>query len=529
MVRRRNSSKAQISNSKSQVGKRKSKIENRDLPLSEQSEEAGFQSPVRNPKSKIESRTLRTLHSALRIVKGNVPRSHEYAYYPAFSWDGRTLAYSWYRGPYWVELRTVSLVDGTVRVVYSKPGLILNPHDWTPDGRTIVCETLNLERETFKWLGLVDVESGELHEPLPLWGPGRGLKVSPDGRYVAYDLAERGHANIYVFDLRSREQSKTLFNVSGYLAGWDAPVWSADGTLLLARNQGNFELWAQQVRAGRPTEETYLVQRDLPRALLALSGADHAALPEFYEPPMEASAGEALSFFEEFDGAQLDSAWSLFQWPGSNIYGYRHLGRISLTDHPGYLRYYVDPMTSGTSRGYRPRFSGYYWFYPALELRRALAGRRWTLQARVTYSMVEGANGRDLELGVVFGEARRRAVLRITNNRDIVPQERGLSVAFHVGPWNVPLSGTETAYRSPADTSGLAPFTYVWRISRRDSVLSVEISDDEGGHFQPLFTTTLKREWRTQPQALILTGGSWFVPAGTYADWDYIRFQVLNR
>lgn len=466
--------------------------------------------------------TLRTPHSALRIVPADFSRSHEYAYYPAFSRDGKTIAYSWYRGPYWVELRTVSLQDGAIRVLHSKPGLILNPHDWTPDGQAVVCETLDFEREVLKRLGLVRVDNGTLQEIIPLDRNSRGMTVSADGGYVVYDLVLQGQRNIYVLDLQTGEQSQKLFGVPGYLAGWDGPVWSPQGDAILARNIGSFELWMQPFADGRRVGKATMIQSDLRQAMLAWKENEHVQLPPPKNPTPTADAH--TDFTEEFDDPTLDPAWQVWKYTGPNLYETRSFGRYSLTDRPGYLRYYLDASSAEAhGSGYHPMFTGWYWQYPSLEISRPLYGDHWLLEARATYSLVSGANGRRLTLVIYLDDGPARETrLVIVRNKDIGPESNHLSVHF------IDRGTHSENFISQRDTLDLGPFTYTYRITRADTLIKVQVSDNDGATYRELLVVTLRPELRGRPQRLALTGGAWFVPAGSYADWDYVRFRVLK-
>jgi len=466
---------------------------------------------------------LQNPQSKIRIVKADFSRSPEYAYYPAWSRDGKYIAYSWYRGPNFIELRVVSVNDGKIDVVYSDPKLMINPDDWSPDGKTIVCETLNCERDTFKHLALVRVNSRELQDVLPLAGDTRRLHFSPEGNYVVYNL-ER-HRRIYLLALEDLQPVEIPTDLPG-IVGYDGPIWSPDGKLILCRNVGTYDLWAIPMQNGKPTEKPYPVESDLSKTMLSLKGI--ASPSTRMNQSMNKNAIfrntpiAAQSFVEEFTSLTLDPAWSVFEWKKPNVYDYTNFGRYSLTDHPGHLCYYLDPkMVPGYLQNHLPSFGGWYWDYPSLEISRPLSGDHWVLEARVTYSMINGANVRGFDLLVYFDPDRDRQTALVVCRLKEMNKENDLHISLN--DRGLEVARSENCH-SPNDTLSVTQFTYIYRITRADTLVQVELSDD-GRNFRQVLSASLRPDLRGLPQVLALTGGSWFVPAGSYADWDYIRFR----
>jgi hypothetical protein len=450
-------------------------------------------------------------------------RSDEYALHPRWSRDGSTIAYGWYGGPFSVELRTTTLLDRTTRVIWSQPGLIITPHDWSPDGTTLVCRMVDVHRAPGNRLVLVSPATGSVTNLAVLDGNSRGLTFSPDARYVALDLAPDGRRNVYVLSLKD----STMEMISGGLptpAGYDAPVWSRDGKSILFRAIGSNDLWAAPIHEGKIAGRPRMVQPDLTRAMLSLKGVNHHSIRR--ELGLRRSKTPVLSFNEEFSDPRLDSQWTVTEWNQPNVYGFKSFGRYSLTDHPGYLRYFLDPIMENSNGVYLlPVFSGWYWVYPSLELSRRLAGNRWILEARATYSMVDGANGREIELFVYLDAGNdSETKLMIRRGKDIVRNDGEHLVKL----WDHGVDkASASQLLSPRDTLGVKIFSYSYKIVRLDTLLTVYMSDD-GESFREALRTTLRADLLDRPQAVALTGGSWFVPAGSYADWDFVRFRQLG-
>lgn len=243
------------------------------------------------------------------------------------------------------------------------------------------------------------------------------------------------------------------------------------------------------------------------------------------QPPAPVSDG----FDEEFDSANLDPAWQLRTFTGTRVHGLSGpANHISLTDSPGHLRYLVDPMThaDGFLNGYQTTFG----FHsccnhdPGLELQRSFVGDHWLLEARSSYVM-PFSNGRSLELRVYFGDGGP--------NTDYVGFGR-----WRDGPWpqgtpetqpieirlghqagttlpEVNLPERVFPVHTPADT-------YYYQLERSGGVLTARWSTD-GTSWNTAFSHDLGAQLDSQRQRVVITGASWFNPAGSYADYDYIR------
>ncbi|MDZ7288697.1 MAG: tetratricopeptide repeat protein [candidate division KSB1 bacterium] len=459
-------------------------------------------------------------------------RSPEFALHPVWSRDGNFIAYGWYRKSYFTELRIVEVAAGISRVVYSNADLSLAPQDWLPDGTAILCVVENLKCNILRRMLLISLDSSEVRELLPLDRDSRGLMFSPDGKYIAYDLQHGEDRQIYVLEVASSHSPQITSGLYGR-RGFDAPIWSPDGKLLFRSFlRGQYDLWEIPMHNGKPSAEPVLIQSDLTNALLSIKGISHDVQSKTSQSLSKCFISHRdkknrQSFFEDFSSPVLDSSWFVVEWNKPNVYDYATFGRYSLSDHPGHLRYYLDPiMSQGYLFRYSPTFSGWYWGYPSLEINRILDGDFWELEARVTYSMADGVNGRDLQLVLCFDPERdRETSLIINRGKDIDLASNRLLVLLR--DRGVIQNGNDDC-RAPGDTLGVTNFTYIYRITRADTLIHVELSYDEGENFRRVLSGSLRSDLHGLPQLLVLTGSSWFVPAGSYADWDYIRFRNLD-
>ena len=159
----------------------------------------------------------------------------------SFSRDGTQLAFSWRNGEHY-ELRVIPL-QGTgvprVRRLFVQSDVDwVTPHDWTPDGTSILVSVSRLDGRTE--IGLVRVADGTL-KVLKAAGERLWITrmfVSPDGRHAALDQ----RAN-------DREQQRDVFVLALDGSGeWPAVVsaanevamgWSPDGRSLLVASDRN--------------------------------------------------------------------------------------------------------------------------------------------------------------------------------------------------------------------------------------------------------------------------------------------------
>jgi serine/threonine-protein kinase len=113
--------------------------------------------------------------------------------------------------------------------------------DWSPDGRTIVMEVVHPERRSD--LLLLDVERGAATEFLATTFNEQAARISPDGRWIAYQSNESGEMEVY---LQSFPDGGRQVQVSS--GGGVQPVWSRDGGELYYRSATH--LMAARVSTG---------------------------------------------------------------------------------------------------------------------------------------------------------------------------------------------------------------------------------------------------------------------------------------
>jgi len=466
--------------------------------------------------------------------------SNEFAYNPIWSRNGNEIACSWYQGTFFAELRIVTVDNGCNRVVYSNPKFVIIPQDWSPDGENTLCRVIDISQNEWGYLFLISSKSGNLTKLTRLGAHSRGMKFSPDGKFITYDLPEDDmnyHINrhIFVFDLDKSQQTQVTGS-SGEAS--DTPVWSPDGKLILYRSfrLWKYDLWALPVANGKPTANPYPYYSDLNKVMFSMQDINAHSPSQIKQKTSDKSnqyvdEKSKFSFEVEFSSSELDTAWSVYEWKGPNVYGYKTFGRYSLTDNPGNLRYYLDPgMDYSYRQSYQPTFSSHwYWNYPGLEISRLICGDQWVLETKVTYSFLDGADSRGTALLIFFNpEQNKETVLKIERFKSFYKKDH-----YNVNHLKIQLYDKGSIIKenkyclSPYDTIGVTSYTYFYRIFRTDTLITVEISED-GANYKNVLSGKLRTDLLGIPQQIALAGISWYTPAGSYADWDYIRFRNLN-
>jgi Tol biopolymer transport system component len=151
--------------------------------------------------------------------------------YPEWSTDSRTVFYVGTRGPDTTTAIYAIPIDGSARArVIVKDGHYFTMH---PDGRTIVYSAFPQPGEGQLWARTI----GDTVDRLLATSIGGdfGFRVSPDGRWLAYQSLESGTGHVYV-----RPYSGPGARVQISTTGGSEPRWSRDGQRLYYRDGQRF-------------------------------------------------------------------------------------------------------------------------------------------------------------------------------------------------------------------------------------------------------------------------------------------------
>lgn len=191
----------------------------------------------------------------------------EFAEGATFSPDGQRIAYAWSNSESRPELRVVGLDGGAPRIVYRHEEMAgLQPFAWSPDGRSVLA--LLSRRDGGNQVATISVADGTVRILKSFnRGSPSGLTYSPDGRWVLYDFppSEDGpQRDVFVLAADgSREVPLVQSPADDRVLGW-AP----DGrhVLFLSDRAGTRGAWMISVAAGRPQGDPVLVKPDLWRS-----------------------------------------------------------------------------------------------------------------------------------------------------------------------------------------------------------------------------------------------------------------------
>lgn len=223
-------------------------------------------------------------------------------------------------------------------------------------------------------------------------------------------------------------------------------------------------------------------------------------------------AEAVTGFMEYFSDPVMDSSWQVTSGQG----------RYSLTDNPGYLRYYFEG-SRGSMGGWRNNYQASGGWNPSLTLIRPFDGENWTLITKANYNLrahisgtSTGAQGQSF--WIAFGEG--------TN--DYLNIYRGVDWWYSSNVFTMELvrNGVGVANFSSTPSSigsdGWVRESYWYEVTRNGEKITVRFSND-GISYTTAFSALLTEPVKTTQRAIIdmnLWNG-----VGSYVDWDYIYVE----
>jgi len=222
--------------------------------------------------------------------------------------------------------------------------------------------------------------------------------------------------------------------------------------------------------------------------------------------------------------ASHSPAWTLVEYlgPFPRSHGLTSpANSYSLTDNAGHLRYRLHAMThpDGFINDYTTTVRRHSCCNHdfGLELQRPIAGDRWTFETHVRY-FTPFANGRQLETRLYFGDGDPGTFFVVLyRDRDVSRNRLEIRLVEKNGPDLWDRAELERVVLTPMDE-------LYFQVERDRGVLSTSWSTD-GVNWTPAFAHDLGSALDGLAQTLVLAGASWFVPAGSFADYDYVSLQ----
>ena len=199
-----------------------------------------------------------------RLLTHKDPKSHEFAALSVPSPDGREVAYAWYNEEGITDLRLVGMDGSSPRVLIADAEFKeAEPFDWSPDGKQVLA--VFYKKGGGSRIALVSAADGSMRvlKSFEVGGPMR-VRLSPDGRYVAYDTqqaAGSGKYDVFVLAVDGVREAAVVRHPAN-----DALFdWTPDGARLLfgSDRAGTMGLWWITVAGGEPAGAPELVKPDI--------------------------------------------------------------------------------------------------------------------------------------------------------------------------------------------------------------------------------------------------------------------------
>jgi Tol biopolymer transport system component len=185
--------------------------------------------------------------------------------------DGKQVVFCWWRGDAVAYDLKIANIDGSAqRILHSgsdnppEKMEYISPCDWTPDGRNFLGKLSTGKAEQ---LGFMSVPDGSFSKIKDFGRSDRNrpemIKLSPDGRWVAYDHRQEDDPTQYDIMLMSADGTREIPLVNhpanDRLLGW---IPGGDSILIASDRSGTWDAWIVPIGEGKSQGDPILVKRD---------------------------------------------------------------------------------------------------------------------------------------------------------------------------------------------------------------------------------------------------------------------------
>ncbi|MGH9392446.1 MAG: hypothetical protein ACRD1Z_22820, partial [Vicinamibacteria bacterium] len=295
--------------------------------------------------------------------------SPEFALNSVVSPTGQEIAYTWLNRDLEYELRVIGIDGAGERIVHrDKDSEYIHPHDWSRDGEHILALVYRSDRS--RVVSLVSVADGSERELKRLEddSPWK-MSLSPDGRYVAYDVSQEEGVPERDIALLATDGSGESVLVE-HPANDSFPLWAPDGKriLFLSDRTGELGLWNAGVSEGEPKGPAEMLFQDIGRSFpigITREGSFYysrqTGISDVYLASLDPETGKLASGPEpltpRFLGSKTDPHWSP---DGESVSYVSERGRFS--PYRGNRAITIRTLSSGKERTLSPDVS--YWWTP---------------------------------------------------------------------------------------------------------------------------------------------------------------------
>lgn len=232
--------------------------------------------------------------------------------------------------------------------------------------------------------------------------------------------------------------------------------------------------------------------------------------------------GKPTGFKEDFSEPVLSPQWQ-------EIAG---IGRSSLTDNPGYLRYYLEGRGAG---GWMTNYKAGSWM-PSQTIIRPFKGSDWILKTKATYNIHACSNANVLKNGSTGAQYQRLYIAFGEENNNYLLIRRGVDWWYgdNIRSFAYLTSNgvqiAECEFLAPDDvikqeaSGGWFRHTYFYEVVKDGQEISFRYSYD-GKNYVTGFKVSLTKPVEAT-QRVIMDANVW-ATAGSYVDWDYLHVQPI--